>query len=105
MEQIPESPATPLTRGQIAMRLLYTVLFLFVLGIVFLIIKLSIAFQYILLLITLKHSEPVRRFTNQLAAYGYRVLRYLTLNDNQRPFPFTEFPQEMEASEGEVRFE
>ena len=104
MEQIPESVAAPLSRSQVLMRLLYTVLFLFVMGIVIMIIKLSIAFQYILLLITLKHSEPVRRLTNQLAAYGYRVLRYLTLNDNLRPFPFNEFPQEMEPSEGEVRF-
>jgi D-alanyl-lipoteichoic acid acyltransferase DltB (MBOAT superfamily) len=105
MEQTPESVAAPVSRSQVLMRLLYTVLFLFVMGIVFMVIKLSIVFQYILLLITLKHSEPVRRFTNQLAAYGYRVLRYLTLNDNARPFPFTEFPQEMEASEGEVKFE
>ncbi len=105
MEQTPESVAATVSRSQVLMRLLYSVLFLVILGIVFLIIKLSIAFQYVLLLITLKHSEPVRRFANQLTAYGYRVMRYLTLNDNLRPFPFTEFPQEMEPSEGEVKFE
>ncbi len=105
MEQSPETVAVPVSRTQIAIRLLYTVLFLFVLGILLFLIKLSTVFQYVLLLITLSPSEPVRRFSNQLAAYAYRVMRYLTLNDNERPFPFTEFPQEMEPSVSEVKFE
>jgi hypothetical protein len=62
-------------------------------------------FQYIMLLITLNFSEPVRRVSNQLAVYGYRVMRYLTLTDNVKPFPFTDFPKELEPSVSEVEFE
>jgi len=40
-----------------------------------------------------------------VAAYGYRVMRYLTLNDNLRPFPFSELPQDMEPPVGEVKFD
>ena len=105
MEQSPETVASPVSRTQILFRLLYTVLFLFVLGFVFFLIKLATVFQYILLLITLSPSEPVRRVSNQLSAYAYRLIRYLTLNDNERPFPFTEFPQEMDPPISEVRFE
>jgi D-alanyl-lipoteichoic acid acyltransferase DltB (MBOAT superfamily) len=105
MEQASLPPAASFSRTQVLVRLLYTVLFLILLGITVFLIKLSIAFQYILLLITLKPSEPVRRVANQLAVYAYRLLRYLTLNDNVRPFPFSEFPQEMEPAESEVRFE
>jgi hypothetical protein len=105
MEQTPKTVAPPVSRTQIAIRLLYSVLFLFILGILLFLVKLATVFQYILLLITLSPSEPVRRVSNQLAAYAYRVMRYLTLNDNERPFPFTEFPKELEPSVSEVKFE
>jgi hypothetical protein len=105
MEQSSLPPVASLSRTQVLVRLLYTVLFLILLGITVFLVKLSLAFQYILLFITLKQSEPVRRVGNQLAAYAYRLLRYITLNDNVRPFPFSEFPQELEPSEDEVRFE
>lgn len=105
MEQTPVPTASPVSRKQILFRLLYTVLFLFVLGFVFFLIKLATVFQYVMLLITLSPSEPVRRVSNQLSAYAFRVMRYLTLVDNQRPFPFSDFPPEMEPPVSEVKFE
>ncbi|MBW1991634.1 MAG: DUF4389 domain-containing protein [Deltaproteobacteria bacterium] len=62
-------------------------------------------FQYVYLFINQRPSEPARNFGNQAAAYGYRVIRYLTLNDNARPFPFREFPQELELPGEEVTFD
>jgi hypothetical protein len=105
MEQSTKTVAPPVSRTQIVIRLLYSVLFLVILGVVNFLIQLATVFQYIMLLITLSPSEPVRRVTNLVAVYGYRVMRYLTLNDNARPFPFTEFPPEMEPPISEVRFE
>ena len=29
----------------------------------------------------------------------YKVIRYLTMNDHQRPFPFTDWPEALEAPE------
>ena len=100
-----DQPATPVTRGQIAVRLLITLLFLPINGIVNATIVLTTLFQYVYLLITLQHSEPVRAFANKVIGYGYRVWRYLSLNENRRPFPFTEFPGEMEAPDTEVSFQ
>ncbi len=105
MEQSSLPEASPVSRTQIFIRLLYTLLFLIVFGIVHALINLATVFQYIFALITLRPSEPVRRFANQVAAYGYRVMRYLTLNDNMRPFPFSELPQEMEPPVSEVKFD
>lgn len=95
---------TPLSRGQIATRLLITVLFLPINGIVNATIVLTTLFQYVYLLVTLQPSEPVRVFANKVIGYGYHVWRFISLNDNRRPFPFTELPGELEAPEGEVKF-
>jgi hypothetical protein len=93
------------SRKTIAIRLLYTLLYVAIFEVVKTIIFLVTIFEYFLLLITLKHNEPARTFANKAATYGYRLMRYLTLNENQRPFPFSEFPAEIELPDEEVSFE
>ncbi|MBI4644480.1 MAG: DUF4389 domain-containing protein [Deltaproteobacteria bacterium] len=100
-----EQTQTPVTRGQIAMRLLYTLLFVAVFCILKVIVYLTTLFQFVYLFITLQHSEPVRAFANKVVTYAYRVWRYITLNENRRPFPFTDFPEAMESPEEEVSFQ
>lgn len=102
MNDQPETAAV--NRTQIAVRLLYTLLFLAVFCILKAIILLTALFQFIHLFITLKPNEPVRTFANKVIAYAYKVWRYVTLNDNRRPFPFAELPPELEPSEPEVTF-
>ncbi len=101
---IDESQGT-VSRKQIAIRLLYTLLYVAILEVVKTVILLVTLFEYFFLLITLQHNEPARSFANRVAAYGYRLMRYVTLNENQRPFPFSEFPVEIEPPDEEVRFE
>jgi hypothetical protein len=93
------------TRKQVAIRLLYTLLYVAIFEVVKTIILLITLFEYFFLLITLRHNEPARTFGNKVAAYGYRVMRYLTLNDNQRPFPFADFPAEIELPDENVKFD
>jgi hypothetical protein len=93
------------SRKQIAIRLLYTLLYAAIFEVVETIILLVAIFEYFLLLITLRHNEPARTFANKVATYGYRLMRYLTLNENQRPFPFSEFPAEIELPDEEVSFD
>jgi hypothetical protein len=93
------------TRKQIAIRLLYALLYAAIFELVKTIVLLITLFEYFFLLITLQHNEPARNFANRVATYGYRVMRYLTLNENQRPFPFTDFPAEIEPPDEEVRFD
>ena len=91
-------------RKKILVRLLYTVFFFIVFEILKTIIQVSVFFQYVYLLISKTYSEPVRRFTNKVSVYAYRVLRYVALNENEKPYPFHDFPKEMELSEAEVFF-
>ncbi|MGB8991942.1 MAG: DUF4389 domain-containing protein [Desulfobaccales bacterium] len=100
-----DEPQVTLSRKQIAIRLLYTILYVAIFEVVKTIILLITIFEYFFLLITLRHNEPARTFANKVAAYGYRLMRYLTLNENQRPFPFSEFPGEIELPDEEVTFD
>jgi hypothetical protein len=94
-----------LNRKQIAIRFLYTLLFLIIFEIVKLIVQIAVLFQYVYLFVTMGHSDPVRRFSNKAAVFAYKLVRYMTLNENTRPFPFTDFPQEMDAPEPEPLFD
>jgi hypothetical protein len=92
-------------RKKIVVRLLYTIFFFIVFEILKIIIQVSVLFQYVYLLISKTYSSPVRNFTNRVSIYAYRVLRYVTLNENEKPYPFHDFPEELELPEREVFFE
>ena len=95
----------PFSRKKIAVRLLYTILFLIVFEIVKIIIQVSVIFQYVYLLISRNYNDPIRNFSNKVSVYAYRLLRYVTLNENEKPFPFNNFPKEIELPDKEVFFE
>jgi hypothetical protein len=98
-----EKEQKPVASGkQIGIRLLYTILFLVILGIVMVIVKVTVVFQFIYFFSTRKPNESVRQFSNKISTYGYRIFRYITLNESQRPFPFTEFPPELEPPEEQI---
>ena len=99
-----DAQETTVSRKDILIRLLYTILYLFAFEIIKLIIQLIVLFQYIYLFITLSHSDRVRNFSNKLCTYTYDIMRYLTLNKNQRSFPFSDFPPVMEEPVEEVAF-
>ena len=94
-----------LSRKKIAIRLLYTIFFVIVLEIIKMIIQVCVLFQYVYLLITTDYNQPVRNFSNKVAVYAYRLMRYITLNENLRPFPFREFPPEMDPPEARATFD
>jgi len=100
-----DDPQVTISRKQVAIRLLYTLLYVAIFELVKTIVLLITLFEYFILLLTLRHNEPARTFANKVATYGYRVMRYLTLNENQRPFPFSDFPAEIELPDAEVSFD
>ena len=100
-----DKPVPAVTRAQIAVRLLYTLLYLAVFCVLKAIILLTTLLQFVLLFLTLKHSEPARLFANKVVSFAYRVWRYITLNENRRPFPFSEFPEEIDSPDEKVSFE
>jgi Domain of unknown function (DUF4389) len=100
-----DQPQAPLSRSQIAVRLVYTLVFLPIYAICNMLVVLATLFQFVLLFLTFKHSEPLRVFANRVVTLAYRIWRYVSLNSNGRPFPFSEFPEEVEPPEAEVTFD
>ncbi|MEN6486934.1 MAG: DUF4389 domain-containing protein [Syntrophobacteraceae bacterium] len=93
------------SRGAIGLRLLYTVLYLVVFEVLKWVIQVAVLFQYVYLLISRSYSMPLMNFSNKAATYAYKVMRYVTLNDTIRPFPFSDFPNEMEKPDIPVKFD
>lgn len=93
-----------LTRKGIAIRLFVTILFFIIFEIIKLLLQVTMFFQYIYLFVAAKYSEPLRDFSNRLSAYAYRIMRYITLNENLKPFPFDTFPEAMEEGESDIVF-
>ena len=104
-EQTEKEQIPVVSRKQIGIRLLYTILFLVILGIVLAVAKVVLIFQFVYLFSTRKPNESIRQFSNKISTYGYRIFRYITLNESQRPFPFTDFPPELEPSEEQITFD
>ena len=84
------------SRTRILRRLLITVVAFIALEITVFILHVSALFQYLMLLILRQHSESLRLVNNGLARYGYKLMRYASLNDNARPFPFAPLPKDAE---------
>lgn len=94
MEQI-ESPR--IERVDSLIRVLVTVLFVIVSEILKWVIWVIVLVELCMTLITQRTPNfRIRRFANQALSYQYRLLRYMTYNENDQPFPFADFPDEVE---------
>jgi hypothetical protein len=87
------------SRKNVAIRFIYALFFLVVFELVQIVLQVTVLFQYVYLLITKKRSEPVIEFSNKLATYAYKIIRYITLNEKTRPFPFSPLSEAMEERE------
>lgn len=95
-----KEPAFEYTRGQTGIRILATLFFIIVVwSILETLIFLVVIFQIIYTFIAVKPNLWIGGFANRTIAYFYRVLRYLTFNEDQLPFPFSRFPDEIEKPE------
>ena len=95
---------SPPSRADVAIRLLYTVVALFALEICKMLVFVAVIVQYVLLLVTGRHSEPLRRFANSVSFYAYRCLRYAGLCENPKPFPFSPLRDNPEKMVDTIRF-
>jgi hypothetical protein len=90
---------TPIERKETAIRVLLSLLFVVIVQVVETILGVIILFELAYALITKQPpGERVRRFANRTLSYLYRIVRYLTYNEPGLPFPFSDFPSEVEPS-------
>ena len=84
-------------RKDTGVRMLHTLLFVFILHAVEAVLAMTVLFSLAIALITKRPpGERVRYFANRTLSYLYHIVRYLTYNERQAPFPFSDFPPEVE---------
>jgi hypothetical protein len=90
-------PDEVIERRDTGLRILLTLLFLLIATVIESVLALIVIFELLWALVTKEVASPrVRDLANRMIAYYYRVGRYLTYNESQVPFPFSDFPGPVE---------
>jgi hypothetical protein len=88
-----------LDRGDTGVRILFTLLFFVIARLVEGLLFLLVLFELGVALITQREPGPeIKRFANQIISYLVRIGRYISYNDERAPFPFNEFPAELDLT-------
>jgi hypothetical protein len=74
-------------------RALYMLLFAIIFHITEVIIGLVMVVQFILKAATGNTNDNLGRFGNQLSQYLYEIVQFQTFNTEDKPFPFSSWPQ------------
>ena len=75
------------------MRVLFVVLFWIVFYVTQLVIAAVVVAQCAFTIFSGKPNHNLLKFGDMLAKYIKDILRYVTFNTDERPFPFNEFPK------------
>jgi hypothetical protein len=82
-----------LQKNETWQRALYMLFFIFIYGISkFLVIGVML-FQFLTTILTGNVNEQLLRFGQNLSTYLYQITIFLTYNSEQRPFPFSAWPE------------
>ena len=80
-------------RAETGIRILKSLLFFIAARVVETVLAVVIVFELLWTLITRREPDrAVRQFASRVLAYLVEIVRYLSYNDDQAPFPFREFP-------------
>jgi hypothetical protein len=89
-----ESTRLNITRTDIWTRGLYMLLLMLAYNLAEAAIVLTAIFQFFCALITGTVNEPLLQFSKNATVYIKQVLEFLTFNSEERPFPFSAWPDE-----------
>ena len=79
-------------------RILLTLLFMVVASVLNTLVGVLVAFSLLWALITRRPPHPrLRSLANRVITFEYRIHRYITYNDAEVPFPFSDFSDPLEA--------
>ena len=88
-----------ISRRETGIRILLSLLFALVWSVVEMVLLALVVFELAFALITERApGDRIRGFANRVVSYAYRIFRYLTYNDEVVPFPFSDWPSEIEPS-------
>ncbi|MDP2608516.1 MULTISPECIES: DUF4389 domain-containing protein [unclassified Oceanobacter] len=83
---------TNVTSDAFWLRTIYTVIFIFVIRMLDLVLLLSTLVQWVSRLLTGRPQKELGKFCQSLGIYYQQVVYYLTGCNDDKPFPFREWP-------------
>lgn len=75
------------------LRLVFMVLFVILLEVAGVVMLAAIVLQFLFAIITGGPNDNLRQLGDQIASYIYQTLQFLIYNAEEKPFPFSEWPQ------------
>jgi hypothetical protein len=86
------STAKPYADRNVWLRGLMMLVFMFCLGVAKFVLFVVVAFQFLNVLFTASTNSNLLRFGQDLSSYQYQIMRFLTYNTEQQPFPVGAWP-------------
>jgi hypothetical protein len=71
----------------------FILVFALIYGISKIVIWSLVLFQFVSLLITKETNPQLRRFSKSLSVFVYQLLQYVMFNSDEKPFPFSDWPE------------
>ena len=83
-----------LTSKNVWTRALFMVLFAIAYGLVEIVLTLVVVVQFFIVLLTGGANEPLLKFGTNLGRYIYQIIQFQTFNSEDKPFPFSDWPED-----------
>ncbi len=83
-----------LTRPSIWLRLVYMIVLAIAFNIAEIVILAVVVFQFLAALFTRKPNTQFTRFGRNLACYLQQIISFMTFATDEKPFPFSQWPNE-----------
>ena len=77
-----------LKRGSTWLRLFFMFVVVILYTVSRVVVSVVVLLQFFWVLLTGETNKPLENFGQSLATYTYQIIRYLTYNTEERPFPF-----------------
>ena len=81
-----------LTSRNLWTRALYMIFFAIAYSVARIVLTLLVIFQFITILFTGSGNRPLLKLGHNLATYIYQVIQFQTFNSEDKPFPFSDWP-------------
>ena len=94
-----EQMKSRLTSKDVWVRGLYMIFFLIAWGVSEILLVFSAIFQFLSALFSGSANLPLLQFGQNLSRYHYQIARYVTFNTEERPFPFSDWPDDPPGGE------
>jgi len=78
--------------GTIWQRGLYMMLFAFLLGVAKFVVFTVVVLQFLFVLFTDAPNAQLLALGQSLSSYIYQIIRFLTFNSEEHPYPFSDWP-------------